>query len=167
MMVFAGLIVVLLGSIWPTVTSQRVSIYVDASKLQPGEFISTSIGNLPVLVVRRGEMQLASLDDSLVNDPNSWQSNEPDGVDTTHRGLDARFLVVEALGTALQCELTVLAPSSEPFQGRPWLGGLADKCQGQRYDWAGRAYLGQTAQRNVRVLPHAISSEDGLTISLP
>ncbi|MEM6987831.1 MAG: hypothetical protein AAF499_14990, partial [Pseudomonadota bacterium] len=56
----AGLVVVLLGSIWPTVTTQRVSIYVDAAALQPGESIRTAIGNLPVLVVRRGPEQLAS-----------------------------------------------------------------------------------------------------------
>lgn len=167
LIVLAGFVVVLLASIWPTATSQRVSIYVDASALGPGESIRTSIGNLPVLVVRRGAVELASLDDAFVNDSASWQSNEPDGVDARHRGLDPRFLVVEALGTALQCELVVLPASEDLFQGRPWAGGLADKCRGERYDWAGRAYRDQKARRNVRVLPHTVDGEGELTVSLP
>ncbi|MEM6985732.1 MAG: hypothetical protein AAF499_04255, partial [Pseudomonadota bacterium] len=139
----------------------------DAAALQPGESIRTEIGNLPVLVVRRGPEQLASLDDQHVNDAGSWQSAEPLGVDSRHRSIDPRFLVIEALGTALQCELTVLPASNELFQGRPWQGGLADKCQGERYDWAGRAFRDQNAKRNVRVLPHTVDDDDGLTISLP
>ncbi|MEM7379531.1 MAG: ubiquinol-cytochrome C reductase, iron-sulfur subunit [Pseudomonadota bacterium] len=166
-LILGGLLVVLLGSIWPTVTTQRVSIYVDAAALEPGDAIRTAIGNLPVLVVRRGDAELGSLDDSRVNDAASWQSSEPDGVDARHRGVDPRFLVVEALGTALQCELDLLPPSEDHFQGEPWAGGFADKCRGERYDWAGRVYRNQTAKRNLRVLPHTVDADDGLTVSQP
>ncbi len=162
-----GILVVLFASIWPTATTQRLSVYVDTSELAPGEHLSTTIGNLPVIVLRRNAAQLASLNDNWVNDSSGWFSGDPSEVDPRHRGVGVRYLIIEALGTALQCEVAVLPADDEPFQGRPWPGGFADLCRGYRYDWAGRVYLNQPALRNLRVLPHSVNAAGELTVSLP
>ncbi len=167
LLVVAGFLVVVFASIWPTATTQRVSMYVDTSDLEPGDHLFTQIGNLAVLVVRRSAAQLASLDDARVNDDSGWFSGDPDGIDPQHRGVEPHYLVVEAVGTALQCAVDVLPASDELFQGAPWPGGIADKCRGYRYDWAGRVYRDQPALRNLRVLPHAVNANDELTVSLP
>jgi len=131
--------------------TQVKSYQLDVSDVGEGEFKHFTLGSQPLIAVHRSPAQIASLSDDTVNDPNSWQNNEPNGIDKTHRGVTADWIVVEALGTALNCPIKPL-PAGGEFQGRPWLGGFVDQCRGYRYDWAGRVFKKQAATRNLRVM---------------
>ncbi len=130
---------------------------IDVSELAAGESRAFSVGRQPLIVVHRSQAQIESLSDEGLNDPGSWQNNEPAGVDAVHRGEQAAWLVLEALGTALNCAV-VVKPAGGAFQGRPWPGGFADRCRDQRYDWAGRVYSDQDAKRNLRVMGYRLSN---------
>lgn len=139
--------------------------HLDVSELSPGESKAFSLGNQPLIVVHRSQSQIDSLRDELLNDAGSWQSNDPNGLDTRHRGAVQEWIVVEALGTQLNCPVEVRAAGGS-FQGRPWPGGFADKCRDQRYDWAGRVYAEQGAKRNLKVMHYTLMSGPSLAIKL-
>lgn len=141
------------------------SYQVDVSVISAGQHRAFSVGKQPLVIVHRSEEQLASLSNAHLNDAESWQNNDPQGIETTHRGAVAQWLIVEALGTELNCPVEV-KPAGGQFQGRPWLGGFADKCRGQRYDWAGRVYADQGAKRNLRVMHYYVVEGPSLAISL-
>lgn len=138
---------------------------VDISALAPGQAMAFSVGNQPLIVLHRSAAQLAALDDTHLNDAGSWQNQDPSGLDARHRGVRAAWLVVEALGTELNCPVQVSTAGGE-FQGRPWPGGFADRCRDQRYDWAGRVFAGQGATRNLRALRYQLVSGARLSIEL-
>jgi len=138
---------------------------IDVSQLRAGEHKAFSVGNQPIIVLRRNVEQLAALRDERLNDPGSWQSNDPAGLDKTHRGVVSEWLVVEALGTQLNC-LVQVSPAGGDFQGVPWAGGFADKCRDQRYDWAGRVFAGQGAKRNLRALHYHVRPGPRLSLRL-
>jgi len=138
---------------------------IDVSGIAAGQHLALSVGKQPLIIVHRSAQQQASLSSEYLNDADSWQNNEPDGLLPSHRGATAEWLVVEALGTELNCPVEV-KPAGGEFQGRPWLGGFADKCRDQRYDWAGRVYAGQGALRNLRVFHYWVVTGPSLSISL-
>lgn len=138
---------------------------IDVSTIAEGESQSLFIGKQPLIIVHRSEQQLASLSGAHLNDADSWQNNEPDGIEPSHRGVVAQWLVVEALGTELACPVEI-KPAGGSFQGRLWLGGFADKCRDQRYDWAGRVFSEQGARRNLKVLHYHVVEGPELSISL-
>lgn len=138
---------------------------IDVSDISAGQFRPFSVGKQPLIVLHRSESQLASLSDEVLNDASSWQNNDPSRVHSIHRGVEAEWLVVEALGTELNCPVEV-EPAGGVFQGRPWSGGFADLCRGQRYDWAGRVYAGQGAKRNLRVMDYQLTGGSRLSIVL-
>jgi len=139
--------------------------HLDVSALAAGQSRLFSLGNQPLIVVHRNADQIASLSDQRVNDATSWQNNDPDGLDTLHRGAVKDWLVVEALGSQLNCPV-VVKPAGGTFQGLPWPGGFADKCRDQRYDWAGRVYSQQDAKRNLRVMHYTVVTGPSLAIKL-
>ena len=141
------------------------SYQVDVSALSAGQYRALSVGKQPLVIVHRSEEQLASLSSDFLNDADSWQNNDPQGIETAHRGAVTQWLVVEALGTELNCPVEV-KPAGGDFQGRPWPGGFADKCRDQRYDWAGRVYADQGAKRNLRVMHYYVVAGPSLAISL-
>lgn len=141
------------------------SYQVDVSAISVGQHRALSVGKQPLVIVHRSEEQLASLSSAHLNDADSWQNNDPGGIETVYRGAVAQWLVVEALGTELNCPVDV-KPAGGSFQGRPWPGGFADKCRDQRYDWAGRVYADQGAKRNLRVMHYSVVAGPSLAISL-
>ncbi len=137
----------------------------NVSDIEEGQSHTFSIGKQPIIVVHRDQAQLQSLSDIGLNDASSWQNNEPSGVDPVHRGTQAAWIVLEALGTELNCPVQAL-PAGGEFQGRSWLGGFVDRCRGNRYDWAGRVYAEQGAKRNLRVMSYRLRSGPRLAIEL-
>ncbi len=138
---------------------------IDIADLSEGQARHFSVGKQPLIVVHRSQTQIDSLSGAWLNDAGSWQNNEPAGLDPSHRGTQPEWIVVEALGTELNCPVEAKAAGGE-FQGRPWPGGFADKCRDQRYDWAGRVYAGQGAKRNLRALHYQRVGASGLAIRL-
>ena len=139
--------------------------HLDVSTLPVGQSKAFSLGNQPLIVVHRSTTQLAALNDERLNDASSWQSNDPGGLDVIHRGTVKEWIVVEALGSQLNCSVEV-KPAGGSFQGLPWSGGFADKCRDQRYDWAGRVYANQDAKRNLRVMHYTLVAGPSLAIKL-
>lgn len=138
---------------------------IDVSGLGKGEARAFSVGNQPLIVVHRSQSQIETLSEQGLNDASSWQNTDPAGVNADHRGNQAAWIVIEALGTALSCPVVVKHAGGE-FQGAAWLGGFADRCRDQRYDWAGRVYAGQDAKRNLRVMAYQLSKNNRLSIEL-
>lgn len=122
----------------------------------------------PVIVVRRSDaLQRWLAEDplrDLLRDPDSRGALQPDWVDSSWRGRDARWFVAIASGTDLGCPVRWLAPGNAPagwpLAGRDdrWPGGFIDSCGQSLYDPAGRVYRGQAAERNLAVPDYRIDA---------
>ena len=105
--------------------------------------------NLGVVVIRRSPELLASLetDASRLQDPESRRSRQPAGVDLRHRAKQAEYFVAYATGTDFGCPLRIEADH------------LREACGTARYDFAGRAYRGNTEFSNLSVPDYNFSSD--------
>jgi ubiquinol-cytochrome c reductase iron-sulfur subunit len=137
--------------------------HVALGDLPPGELREVTWRGRPVLILHRDAAMLAALAGStgLRDAEGSW-SQQPEGISAQHRSRSEQYFVAFAQGTDLNCALELL-PAGGQFRGQPWGGGFKDVCRGSRYDFAGRVFDGQEAQRNLTVPPHRI---DGDTLLL-
>jgi len=97
--------------------------------------------NLSILVLRRSASTIASLEGSLtlLQDPDSRDSNQPEYADNALRSRHPEYFVSYAIGTDLGCPLKVL--ESE----------LRESCGSARYDLAGRALEGANKFQNLSI----------------
>lgn len=159
-----GVAVPFVGSWNPSAKAKAAGAPVkfDASRLEPGEMKVVEWRGKPVYVVRRTEQILNDLpgQESILKDPDSAISIQPDYVDTLHRAIKPELLVVVGLCTHLGC-----APKFRPdvgaadLGGDDWLGGFFCPCHGSKFDMAGRVHTGVPANTNLVVPPYSFDGD--------
>ena len=97
--------------------------------------------NLTIVVMRRSRASITRLENSLIGlqDPASARSDQPEFARNALRSRDAEYFVAYALGTDLGCPLEVEAQ------------GFREICGKARYDFAGRALIGDNSFPNLTI----------------
>ncbi len=134
-------------------------VEVDISKIEPGQKLTVAWRGQPIFLVRRTHEELQSLDlvTSLLRDPDSKESIQPEYADNTHRSIQPNIAVLIGICTHLGC-----VPLYKPEAGSiepSWEGGFFCPCHGSKYDMAGRVYKGVPAPTNLTVPPYKYLSE--------
>lgn len=126
----------------------------DIGSVEEGQMIVVKYRGKPIYIVKRTEDMLATLDpvQSLLVDPDSNESLQPEYTKNQTRSLEPGILVVEGVCTHLGC-----APGYRPevgaadLGGNDWYGGFFCACHGSKYDLAGRVYKGVPAPLNLPI----------------
>ena len=131
----------------------------DISSVEEGQMIVIKYRGKPIYIVKRTEDMLATLDpvQSLLLDPDSNESLQPEYTKNQTRSLEPGLLVVEGVCTHLGC-----APGFRPdvgaadLGGNEWYGGFFCACHGSKYDLAGRVYKGVPAPLNLPIPDYSL-----------
>jgi ubiquinol-cytochrome c reductase iron-sulfur subunit len=136
----------------------------DISKLQPGQVINIEWRGKPVIVYRRSESEIETLDEmgDKLRDPDSQVDQQPGYAQNAYRSRTPEVGVLVAICTHLGC-----SPKYRPEAGsisQDWQGGFYCPCHGSKFDLAGRVYKGVPAPTNLEVPPHWFPSEDVIIV---
>ena len=131
----------------------------DIGSVEEGQMIVVKYRGKPIYIVKRTEDMLATLDpvQSLLSDPDSNESLQPEYTKNQTRSLEPGILVVEGVCTHLGC-----APGFRPdvgaadLGGNDWYGGFFCACHGSKYDLAGRVYKGVPAPLNLPIPDYSL-----------
>lgn len=166
-----GIAVPFLGSWNPSAKAKAAGapVKADIGKLEPGQMVVVEWRGKPVYVVNRTPEMLENLSsvDSLLKDPESAISIQPDYITGIERSIRPELLVVEGLCTHLGC-----APKYRPevgaadLGGDAWVGGFFCPCHGSKFDLAGRVYSGVPASTNLVVPPYSFESQNVVVIGV-
>ena len=138
----------------------------DISKLQPGQMIRVKWRGKPVWIVNRTDTMLETVSalDSVVSDPQSEASEQPDYARNEYRSIKPDILVLVGICTHLGCSPTFRPDVSPADLGADWKGGFFCPCHGSKFDLAGRVYAGVPAPTNLPVPPHYFISDAEILI---
>ena len=138
----------------------------DISKLDPGQMIRVKWRGKPVWVVKRTEAMLKTVTelDSVVSDPESIDSIQPDYARNEYRSIKPEILILVGICTHLGCSPTFRPDVSPVDLGKDWKGGFFCPCHGSKFDLAGRVYAGVPAPTNLPVPPHRFVSDTEIVI---
>lgn len=165
------LLVILLSIAWVTLSFVRSnagseagteSMQIRLGGIPSGGFATHNWDGKAVLVLRRSTVQLqalAQLTPSMLVDPDATSDSQPAFAKNLYRSLQPEWFVAIAHGTDLGCPIRYLPADGSTFLGHPWAGGFSDSCGGSRYDLAGRVYVRQNANRNLRVPDYRIKGD--------
>ncbi|MDO4250711.1 MAG: ubiquinol-cytochrome c reductase iron-sulfur subunit [Moraxella sp.] len=131
----------------------------DISSVENGQMITLKYRGKPIFVVKRTDEMVSTLNQvaSLLSDPESNASVQPDYCKNENRSIEPNTFVVEGVCTHLGC-----APAFRPevgaadLGGSDWFGGFFCPCHGSRYDLSGRVYKGAPAPLNLPIPEYKI-----------
>jgi ubiquinol-cytochrome c reductase iron-sulfur subunit len=132
----------------------------DIASIEEGQMIVVKYRGKPIYVVKRTEDMVNTLEpvESLLADPDSSASLQPEYSKNQTRSIEPGLLVVEGVCTHLGC-----APNYRPevgaadLGGNDWYGGFFCPCHGSKYDLAGRVYSGVPAPTNLPVPEYSMA----------
>ncbi|WP_300408319.1 ubiquinol-cytochrome c reductase iron-sulfur subunit [uncultured Psychrobacter sp.] len=132
----------------------------DIASIEEGQMIVVKYRGKPIYVVKRTEDMVNTLEpvESLLADPDSSASLQPEYAKNQTRSIEPGLLVVEGVCTHLGC-----APNYRPevgaadLGGNDWYGGFFCPCHGSKYDLAGRVYSGVPAPTNLPVPEYSMA----------
>ena len=132
----------------------------DIASIEEGQMIVVKYRGKPIYVVKRTEDMVDTLEpvESLLADPDSSASLQPEYAKNQTRSIEPGLLVVEGVCTHLGC-----APNYRPevgaadLGGNDWYGGFFCPCHGSKYDLAGRVYSGVPAPTNLPVPEYSMA----------
>ena len=138
----------------------------DISKLNPGQMIRVKWRGKPVWIVKRTDDMLKTVTelDSVVSDPESVDSIQPDYARNEYRYIKPEILILVGICTHLGCSPTFRPDVSPVDLGKDWKGGFFCPCHGSKFDLAGRVYAGVPAPTNLPVPPHRFVSDNEIVI---
>ena len=141
-------------------------VEIDISKLEPGQLMRVMWRGKPVWIMRRTPESLTRLQDtvSLLQDPDSVESEQPEKARNDHRSLRPEIFVAMGLCTHLGCAPSYRPEVAPADLGAAWKGGFFCPCHGSRFDLAGRVHKGVPAPRNLDVPPYRFLSETHILI---
>lgn len=139
---------------------------VELGSLRPGELRTVEWRGKPVFVLRRTPEMTDALarHDTLLADPQSRRSEQPDTARNALRSSRPDLAVIEAVCTHLGCVPTFRPTPGSPDIGAQWPGGFYCPCHGSKFDLAGRVFKNVPAPTNLTVPPHRFLSETVLLI---
>ncbi|AQZ94729.1 ubiquinol-cytochrome c reductase iron-sulfur subunit [Halopseudomonas phragmitis] len=165
-----GAAVPFVGSWFPSARAKAAGapVRVNISKLEAGQQLVAEWRGQPVFVSRRTEEALRLLEemDSVVADPDSKSSDQPDYVDPRTRAIKPEVLVVIGICTHLGCSPLFRPEVASADMGADWKGGYFCPCHGSHYDMSGRVWRAQPAPLNLPVPPHHYETDDVIVIGL-
>jgi len=141
-------------------------VEVDISKVEPGALIKVEWRGRAVMILNRTEAMLGTLGDmmSVLADPGSEVSLQPDFAANEHRSLRREILVVEGVCTHLGCAPIPRFEVAPADLGADWVGGFYCPCHGSKFDLSGRVFSGVPAPTNLTVPPYSFLSDGTLLI---
>ncbi|UZR30082.1 ubiquinol-cytochrome c reductase iron-sulfur subunit [Methylococcus mesophilus] len=163
--VSAGMVAVpFVGSMQPSAKAQAAGapVDVDISKLEPGQLIRVLWRGKPVWVLRRTREELdrlAALDEDVLRDPLSKESDQPKAATNVARALKPEVFVAVGVCTHLGCAPTFRPEVAPADLGPDWPGGFFCPCHGSRFDLAGRVFKGVPAPKNLDIPPYKYLSD--------
>ena len=160
---------------WPFLASMQPSerakalgapVEADIAALEPGQQMIVEWQGKPVWIVRRTKEMLATLskDTSLLADPMSKRSEQPDFARNETRSLKPEVMVMVGICTHLGCSPTAKFAPNDPSMGANWPGGFLCPCHGSKFDLAGRVYANMPAPDNLPVPKYKYLSDTKLLI---
>lgn len=168
----AGMVAVpFVGSMQPSAKAQAAGapVDVDISKLEPGQLIRVLWRGKPVWVLRRTRQELdrlATLDEDVLRDPLSKESDQPKAAANLSRALKPEIFVAVGVCTHLGCAPTFRPDVAPADLGPDWPGGFFCPCHGSRFDMAGRVFKGVPAPKNLDIPPYKYLSDSLITIGV-
>jgi ubiquinol-cytochrome c reductase iron-sulfur subunit len=141
-------------------------VQVDLSKMESGQLIRVAWRGKPVWILNRTPAALETLKtmDSLLSDPQSRDSIQPEPTKNPYRSIKPEIFVALGLCTHLGCSPTFRPEIAPHDLGPDWKGGFFCPCHGSRFDLAGRVYSGVPAPTNLEVPPHRYLTDTLLVI---
>lgn len=165
-----GVAVPFVGSWFPSARAKAAGapVKVNISKIEPGQQIVAEWRGQPIFISRRTPEALALLDemDSVLADPGSESSDQPDYVDGKTRAIKPEVLVVLGICTHLGCSPLFKPTVGAVDMGADWKGGYFCPCHGSFYDMSGRVFRNNPAPQNLPVPPHHYESDDVIVIGV-
>jgi ubiquinol-cytochrome c reductase iron-sulfur subunit len=160
---------------WPFLASMQPSerakalgapVEADIAALEPGQQMIVEWQGKPVWIVRRTQEMLATLskDRSVLADPDSKRSEQPDFARNETRSLKPEVMVMVGICTHLGCSPTAKFAPNDPSMGANWPGGFLCPCHGSKFDLAGRVYANMPAPDNLPVPKYKFLSDTKLLI---
>ncbi|UQB42937.1 ubiquinol-cytochrome c reductase iron-sulfur subunit [Thiomicrospira microaerophila] len=139
---------------------------VDIAALQPGQMVTVNWRGKPVWVVRRTPDMLERLAelDSVVRDPMSESSDQPDYAKNATRAIKPEYLVVVGICTHLGCSPLYRPAVNSPDMAANWRGGFFCPCHGSSFDLAGRVFRAVPAPTNLEIPPHTYITETRIRV---
>ena len=154
----AGATAPFIGSMFPSERAKAAGAPVEAdiSELAPGAMQIVEWRGKPVWILRRTETMLAGIraDDSLVSDPRSEASQQPDYARNEFRSIKPEVSVMVGVCTHLGCSPQFKPAGDKAEMGQAWTGGFYCPCHGSKFDLAGRVLRGSPAPTNLVVPPY-------------
>jgi ubiquinol-cytochrome c reductase iron-sulfur subunit len=143
-------------------------VEIDISKLEPGAMLKIEWRGKPVWVVRRTPEMIGKLDaiDSLLADPASDQSRQPDYAKNTARAVNPEYFVVLGVCTHLGCAPMSRFDPGDADLGADWPGGFYCPCHGSKFDLSGRVFRGVPAPTNLEVPPYTFADSGHIVIGV-
>jgi ubiquinol-cytochrome c reductase iron-sulfur subunit len=165
----AGLVataVPFVASLAPSEKARALGAPVDVGSLRPGELRTVEWRGRPMFVLHRTPEMIDALarHDTLLADPQSRRSLQPEAARNDLRSIRPELAVIEAVCTHLGCVPTFRPTPGSPDIGAQWPGGFYCPCHGSKFDLAGRVFKNVPAPTNLTVPPHRFLSETVLLI---
>jgi len=156
------------ASMEPSERAKAAGAPVDAqtSGLDEGELRVIAWRGRPVWILRRSPQMVQQLTqhDSLLADPKSVESVQPDSCRNPNRSIKPEYFVAVGLCTHLGCSPTLRLNAGGAELGANWPGGFFCPCHGSKFDLAGRVFRSVPAPTNLVIPPHHYRTETELVI---
>jgi ubiquinol-cytochrome c reductase iron-sulfur subunit len=157
------------ASFKPSARAQALGgpVEVDIGKLEDGAMVRVVWRGRPVWILRRTKDMMARLEGepaSMLKDPGSAESEQPDYARNPERALKPDILVVVGTCTHLGCAPIERFDVAPPDLGPDWVGGFYCPCHGSRFDMAGRVIVGSPAPTNLPIPPYRFVGDNMVLI---
>jgi ubiquinol-cytochrome c reductase iron-sulfur subunit len=142
-------------------------VEVDIGKLEDGAMVRVVWRGRPVWILRRTKDMVGRIEaepPSLLKDPDSAESEQPDYTRNPLRAIKADILVVVGVCTHLGCAPIERFDVAPPDLGPDWKGGFYCPCHGSRFDMAGRVMVGSPAPTNLPIPPYRFVGDNMIII---
>jgi ubiquinol-cytochrome c reductase iron-sulfur subunit len=159
-----------LASWQPSAKAQALGgpVEADISKLQMGEMMKVEWRGQAIYIVRRSQEMIDKLNthDSMLRDPNSNESEQPEYAKNLTRSRNPEYLVLVGVCTHLGCAPMAKFKVGDTDVAADWPGGFYCPCHGSKFDLSGRVLKEVPAPLNLRVPPYYFANESTLVIGL-
>ncbi|KAA0207634.1 MAG: ubiquinol-cytochrome c reductase iron-sulfur subunit [Proteobacteria bacterium] len=157
------------ASFRPSARAQAMGgpVEVDIGKLEDGAMVRVVWRGRPVWILRRTKDMVGRIEaepPSLLKDPDSAESEQPDYTRNPLRAIKADILVVVGVCTHLGCAPIERFDVAPPDLGPDWKGGFYCPCHGSRFDMAGRVMVGSPAPTNLPIPPYRFVGDNMIII---
>lgn len=157
------------ASFRPSARAQAMGgpVEVDIGKLEDGAMVRVVWRGRPVWILRRTRDMVGRIEaepPSLLKDPDSAESEQPDYTRNPLRAIKPDILVVVGVCTHLGCAPIERFDVAPPDLGPDWKGGFYCPCHGSRFDMAGRVMVGSPAPTNLPIPPYRFVGDNMIII---